>query len=735
MAIRVSRQNTEVLTVDDATIRTSRQQVEVLSEDDGEIRVSRQNVEVLFPVVSSTVYEKSASSTITFTGLAERDPMVLQPSATSNWSTLDGNATLNKMLNLAASSTLVLASGAEYIGPKSVSANSLIIFTHEAAQRDNVHEVAASSTINFTQETDVHGTIHVSANSIITWITYADLKVKERDAESIINFTQVATVDKIYRGFSQINFTHEAGRAATDVSASSTLDFQQSARHQPLQQNVSQSLNFTQSTWANIKNLSASSTIEFSHSNTVMKPIRVSAESEMTQSELQWDGEAMVETQIGLRHEASVIIVGQQSASSVIPFIHVASAHVAKATGISKSASSQINWNHHAVSNAIEESAISYLSLTQTAIAHAAKAASNELVLTQSAEVTIERGLTATSEIDFNQSATFTLVIGSTECQYTPFVGTSTDPDAPSPPPAEIDGPMTGIQVPFQLVYPSTGSVTDSVALSAPNLGNRDRLSFNRILREARGGTLIIFADPIWPKVQTLVLTFSGLLQIEAQELLTFIEDHLGQEIGLIDWEHRYWRGVIVTPDEPVVEDSFDRFTANFDFEGELDPAWNPQVVPAGSRYSATRSQQEDGYYVPNEPILPVTPETYDYHEAEADSAIKIGNPIYLTGAGHVLPAQANAAGTTQVAGVSFTDTSAGFICKYYTEGRVEKSDWTDITGVATLSAGVTYFLDPSVAGRITSTAPTAAGQYVVRVGRAVNTTTLDIEIELPILL
>ena len=63
----------------------------------------------------------------------------------------------------------------------------------------------------------------------------------------------------------------------------------------------------------------------------------------------------------------------------------------------------------------------------------------------------------------------------------------------------------------FQLFSPATGTVTDSVTLRAPNLGNKDRLSFNRIVRETRGGTLIVFADPIWPKLETLVLSFSGL--------------------------------------------------------------------------------------------------------------------------------------------------------------------------------------------------------------------------------
>ena len=128
----------------------------------------------------------------------------------------------------------------------------------------------------------------------------------------------------------------------------------------------------------------------------------------------------------------------------------------------------------------------------------------------------------------------------------------------------------------IQLRYPATGTVTDSLTLRAPNLGNKDRLVFNRVSRETRGGTLIVYADPIWPKIQTLALTFSGLLSTESQDFLQFVTDHLGQQIGLLDWEGRYWIGVIVTPDNPIVQDGKESFSASFEFEGELDPDWTP---------------------------------------------------------------------------------------------------------------------------------------------------------------
>ena len=60
------------------------------------------------------------------------------------------------------------------------------------------------------------------------------------------------------------------------------------------------------------------------------------------------------------------------------------------------------------------------------------------------------------------------------------------------------------------------------------------------------------------------------------QDLLQFLTDHLGQEIGIIDWEKRYWRGIVTTTTDPVVEDSRGSFSAQFEFAGELDPMWTP---------------------------------------------------------------------------------------------------------------------------------------------------------------
>jgi len=135
---------------------------------------------------------------------------------------------------------------------------------------------------------------------------------------------------------------------------------------------------------------------------------------------------------------------------------------------------------------------------------------------------------------------------------------------------------------------------------------------------------------------------------------------------------------------------------------------------------SITISSTGDGF-------LPLT--------AEADATIKIGNPIRLKANGHVEPAQANTLSTSHVVGIAITDTEPTYTCKYLSEGQVNRTDWTDIAGSANLTPGATYFLSTSQAGKITTIAPSTQSQYVVRVGRAIDVLTLDVEIEWPILL
>ena len=787
MALRVSRQTIDVLGEQGSDLRVATQGIDILGTTDPDIRVHRVAVEYLRTL---TVMEEGASSTLALTQsavssitmLSADSTLVLSQAAESSTKSLSADSTLvlsqdedveyvelpktnvtlvltqaadvlllpgkhaistlvldqdasyERVRNVSATNEIELGQLAYYVGPKWVEAFSILALDQFIYEPSTV-EVTASSQLVLSQDVTGAGTKRLSAESILDLDQYADTRIKIRFATSQIELTQEATVDFILTAHSQINLSQEAQAGAITRDASSSLDLTQTARFAPLPQTAESQIELTQSVRQSIKNIAVSSELVLSHTAEVEKPVRVTGESSL--SEMDWvidpiTGEVSWE-EIGLRQSAEVIVYGMRSVEHLLSFRQdIGLTHV-RADGTDVSATSTLTLTQEARVSLVGVAG-NIINLTHDAQGWAGRPGDSQLELTQEASYVLSQSMASQSTLTLNHAVAYTLILASSPYQYSPFVGASSDPDAPTPPSETIDGPMAGIQVPFQLVYPSVGVVTDSVSLKTPNLGNLDRLAFNRVLRETRGGTLVVFADPIWPKIQTLVVSFSRLLRVEADNLLDFIEAHLGMEIGLIDWEHRYWRGVITTPDEPIIEDRFDSFTANFEFQGELDPTWNPQVVPPSLRYSAVRSEQEGGYYVPNEPTLPVVPAT-DYLSAEAGSTIKIGYPLYLTGGGLVNPAQANAAGPTQVVGLSLSDVVAGIGCSYVTEGQVERTDWTEVAGTVNLAAGATYFLNPSTAGRITTVAPTTVGQYVVRVGRAIDSTTLDIEIELPILL
>lgn len=170
------------------------------------------------------------------------------------------------------------------------------------------------------------------------------------------------------------------------------------------------------------------------------------------------------------------------------------------------------------------------------------------------------------------ESASYILNADCPECcdvteRYSPFVGTSSDPDSPDPPSTTV--PTLTPSYSIVLSHPFV-SPTRSVTLRAPLFGNRDRLTNQRIHRESRGGTLIAYSDPQWPKVHTLVMDFAVLSEQTAQEYLDFVSATLGKEIRLVDHESRHWRGVLIQPDDPITRNKRCDLSASLVFEGEL---------------------------------------------------------------------------------------------------------------------------------------------------------------------
>lgn len=113
--------------------------------------------------------------------------------------------------------------------------------------------------------------------------------------------------------------------------------------------------------------------------------------------------------------------------------------------------------------------------------------------------------------------------------------------------------------------------------------------------------------------------------------------------------------------------------------------------------------------------------------------ALVFGTPVYNDVVDGVKKAQANAAATTVVLGLSADVTVAAG-----QPANIQLSDllvgttaqWDAVTGG---SGGLTkgnYYLDPATAGKLTATPTSTTGQYLARVGLALSTTEMDIRID-----
>jgi len=118
-------------------------------------------------------------------------------------------------------------------------------------------------------------------------------------------------------------------------------------------------------------------------------------------------------------------------------------------------------------------------------------------------------------------------------------------------------------------------------------------------------------------------------------------------------------------------------------------------------------------------------------------SNIVIAQVVYTKANGSVDLAKADAQATTEVLGfVSDTAIAPANAGNIMLDGILEATtgQWDNVTGGSGgLVAGTIYYLDPDSAGDITSVAPTTVGDFVVRVGRALSSTEMDIMIEPPI--
>ena len=154
----------------------------------------------------------------------------------------------------------------------------------------------------------------------------------------------------------------------------------------------------------------------------------------------------------------------------------------------------------------------------------------------------------------------------SPERSYSPFIGNSDDTtydEVPAAAPTLGQGVLT-------LTYPRV-TPTLTLVLKNPEFGNLDVIRFTKVDRRTRGGDRKFFTDSGWGSTQSFELEITNVCDTTAtiDEILEFLNTSLGGEVGLLDWENRQWKGIIVAPETDVIP-QVGGHTVRIIFEGEL---------------------------------------------------------------------------------------------------------------------------------------------------------------------
>jgi hypothetical protein len=114
------------------------------------------------------------------------------------------------------------------------------------------------------------------------------------------------------------------------------------------------------------------------------------------------------------------------------------------------------------------------------------------------------------------------------------------------------------------------------------------------------------------------------------------------------------------------------------------------------------------------------------------------GGVVYISAAGTFKLAQADTLTNASAIGLAVASISAAASGNIATEGVLTLTtvQWDAVTGqIGGLTAGSTYYVDPSSPGKITTTNVSTTGQVSMQIGRALSTTQMSLNIGSPILL
>lgn len=620
--VQLAAQSIDVLgTPVQPTIRVTQASVDVAGYSVGELRLARVYLEVLRDLPTAGDIDVNASNSLSFTtqALSGLVPVSASSSLGTGTTRLQGNATVtlwrpqvdadsNLAFTTDATYTLfrshqyltqtltfshtsigghpiavetasaLLADDfygdASYVGPKAVSASSELELESDYRFPD-IFEKTTSNNIAFTQIIGLTGDRSLAASSLISFTTIADNRVKVRDVTSELDFTQTATGNNYKIVGSELVLGSIAIEGVYVLNVENELEFTQTVRPNPRTIGPlptddvyfgPQELEFTQVARSSIAYVYPTSFLDIAQTLNVIRPYyeSVSTIMQWTETETNWEDGSIITTLYGLQDAATVEIDAARSISNPVWFSQFAKKVRIKAGAVDCNASSTLTLNSSVPGNIIYLTASNTLDFVDYADTRH-EFPTTELEFESDVAYNILRAPIPVENILSIISTCFVEKNEPNLCNYATTVGSTTDPAAPQNYLKNVpvlDSGAHGVT----LFYPWNAPTT-TIYLRGPDLGNRDRLEFQRIKRETRGGTLIVWADPMWPKNERLVLGFSGLQEAEGQNLLDFIYLTLGKEIGLTDWEGNTWKVVTMTPSDPLVRNGRCNLSINLEFE------------------------------------------------------------------------------------------------------------------------------------------------------------------------
>ncbi len=440
--------------------------------------------------------------------------------------------------------------------PALVTSDSLSLTSTASATIKSTRNVqAASQLVSLTQSVVLQGAINKHITHTLNLTQYA---FSPRQIEQTITDT--------------LTITDVSERGAFYVVCTDALSINDSAANLRLNSVILEDiLTVTDLARLSERPLYADELIRLTDLAVCVGPHYVSAINEVQSTILVFDPltVTLTTTVVGITDVASALTQHNNvPAESIISLSQQAIGGVVKASGTDLDASDTITLDDIAQLSIVQD-LTDTLELTDAASAQSGLPLSNELSLSDVATLAISHAGTELSDtIGISDAVRFVLERECNRFNFAPNIGSSTDPNAPTLPASTM--PVVSGYTGVRLMFPHTGMVTDEVILNRrPEFGNIDRFQFDRINRETRGGTLIVYADPIWPKINTLVLKFSAMKKADAYALRDFMAAHPGQDIKLIDHENRAWVGVITKQQDPMIQDDRNSFTSSFEFEGE----------------------------------------------------------------------------------------------------------------------------------------------------------------------